>query len=655
MGASPVSRVTGAVAVALGPVKVFLRSERPSAVLVRWLAPVVVLGPVVLGLVLHLMKAAVPSTLGLVLVLGVVLWFAGRALDRVDAARARTEDRLRGSEEQLRRLLLDAPIGMGILDLNRRFVLVNLSLSELTGYPVDRLEGSPIATITHPEDVAAAQAGLDLLVRDGDGGVFRAELRVQRPDGSQVWVSLAAVLMRDTNGAPLQFLGQFLDVSDRKRSEVELRHLADHDHLTGLFNRRRFDEELTREVVRAKRQGAPAAVLVMDLDRLKEVNDSLGHLAGDRLIVRVATVCRQRLRRTDITARFGGDEFTVLLPGTDRDQAERVAEDLLDAVRREAPLSLGDELRPVTASIGIAELDDRADTAEQLVRRADTALYLAKDLGRNRVHTLGHDGDDHPRSGPRSRWADRIERALDRGELVLHAQPIVAVRGGVRAWHELLLRMVDNGQLILPGRFIHVAERSDLAQRLDDWVLGQAIGLLARHQQFRPHMRLGVNLSARSLADPDLALRLGADLDRAGVDGRGLCIEITETAALTNIQQVAKLAAQLRDLGCQIALDDFGSGYASFHYLKYLDIDYIKIDGEFIRHFGRSTTNQVLVKSIIQVARGLGARAIAEFVEDRLTLALLRRYGIHYVQGFHLARPQPLRDIDVTRPTAAIV
>lgn len=390
-------------------------------------------------------------------------------------------------------------------------------------------------------------------------------------------------------------------------------------------------------------------MLAMDVDNFKAINDTRGHPFGDQVITRVAEVCQRRLRVTDVIARLGGDEFEVLLPGVGVAEAELVAWSLLEAVREQVPIDLLGEPRSVTASIGIATFDrNTSSDEEQLLREADIALYDAKDSGRNCVRLYSPAQDRQNRLHARLSWAERIRRALDEDRMVLHAQPIVSLNGCQVPWHELLLRMRDpGGELIPPATFIYIAERFDLAHRIDRWVLHEAVGLLARLQRGTPDARIGINLSATFITDPDLPDLVSAELESAGADGRGLCLEITETAAITNIDQARVLASQLSQLGCQLALDDFGSGFSSFFYLKYLTADYLKIDGEFVHNLAEDGTNQLVVRSLVDIARGLGKHTIAEHVEDRHTCELLRTYGVDYAQGFLIAKPKPLRDVDL--------
>ena len=462
--------------------------------------------------------------------------------------------------------------------------------------------------------------------------------------------------MRGVDGEPMYRIDQLQDATERKRFEGQLQYLADHDPLTGLFNRRRFFEELDRELAIAQRYSNDGALLSLDLDHFKYINDSLGHAKGDELLARVAGICRERLRDTDLVARLGGDEFAIILPRAKEQQARDVAEGLLTAVRKEIRLEIGLQARRVTVSIGIAPFwAGDGLTAVELLNEADIAMYDAKEAGRDTISTYDTGQHRQKKMQARLSWAERIRRALENDGFVLHAQPILALNGDQRPRQELLLRLIgEDGDLIPPGVFLYIAERFGLAPDLDRWVVHHAIDLLAEHQRAGSDLCLEVNVSAHSVIDNQLIDLITDRLAATNADPRGLCFELTETAAIINVDRARDFARQLSNLGCEFALDDFGAGFASFYYLKHLQFDYLKIDGEFIKDLPSSHTNQVIVKSVVQMAQGLGKKTIAEFVEDEPTLDLLRDYGVDYAQGYHIAKPAPLEPIALDKASAGI-
>jgi diguanylate cyclase (GGDEF)-like protein len=431
----------------------------------------------------------------------------------------------------------------------------------------------------------------------------------------------------------------------RSRYEAELKHMADHDPLTGLLNRRAYERSLEEHLARGERYGHAGAVMVLDLDSFKEVNDTLGHSAGDELIVRVAGALAGRLRESDTLARLGGDEFAILTPTGERTEAESLADSLLEVVRRErAPRGPGGRERPITASIGLAPLEGVEElSAEEALINADLAMYDAKEAGRDRAIVYGSTGRGQAHIEARLEWAERIRAALDEDRLVLHAQPVVETATGLTTQHELLVRMVDvHGDLIPPGSFLPVAERFGLIREIDRWVVTRAIRMLGEHREQGRRPTVEINLSAHSLGDAQLALHIGRELRAAGVAATQLIFEVTETTAIGNIAAARTFAERLGELGCRFALDDFGAGFGSFYYLKHLPFDFIKIDGEFVRNCTSDPTDRLVIRAVVELARGMGKRTIAEFVGDEQTLATLCKLGVDYAQGFHLGPPAPL-------------
>jgi diguanylate cyclase (GGDEF)-like protein len=423
-----------------------------------------------------------------------------------------------------------------------------------------------------------------------------------------------------------------------EKTEVELRYLADHDSLTGLLDRRRFRAELDQYVSFSARYGGQGAVMVVDIDALKAVNDSYGHHAGDTLIRQVASIMRERVRATDIVARLSGDEFAILMPQTDVAGALQLGEDLRARVAEEA--SPAPEAGGATVSVGITMFGgDRSIGAEAVLVAADQAMYRAKAEGRNQIGLF--EGPGGPSADRRRQTTSaRIREALTHDRLSLHTQPILSLASGGIERYELLLRMTgDDGELLPAASFIEAAERSGLVQELDRWVVVRALELLAtREREGRP-VSLHVNLSGASLADISVLEFIERRLDEGPADPSRCTFEITETARLADYEAIGGFADRLTEFGCQVAIDDYGAGFGPFHYLKQIPFDLIKIDGSFIRDMPNSDADQLTVQAIVQVARGLGKTTIAEFVQDDVTAQMLREYGVDMAQGYHLGRP----------------
>jgi diguanylate cyclase (GGDEF)-like protein len=424
-----------------------------------------------------------------------------------------------------------------------------------------------------------------------------------------------------------------------ERTEAELRYLADHDSLTGLLDRRRFRAELDQYVSFSARYGGQGALMIIDIDGLKAVNDALGHHAGDNLIRQIAAIVRERVRATDIAARLSGDELAVLMPQTDISGAMQLGEDLRAQVAdtaRPAP-----ESEAATISVGITMFGGRRDTgSEAVLVAADQAMYTAKQGGRNQIALFRDPSEPmrHP-DRPQSTTA-RIRDALTQDRLSLHTQPIRSLASGGIERYELLLRMTDeNGKLLPASAFIETAERAGMIQELDRWVVARALELLATRKGDGGPLSLHVNLSGASLADPSVLEYIERRFDEEGADPARCTFELTETSEVYDYDAAAGFADRLIDFGCQVAIDDYGAGFGPFHYLKRIPFDLIKIDGAFIREMPRSDADQLTVKAIVQIARGLGKTTIAEYVQDDETAEMLRDYGVDMAQGFHLGRP----------------
>jgi diguanylate cyclase (GGDEF)-like protein/PAS domain S-box-containing protein len=550
----------------------------------------------------------------------------------------------RDAEERFRSAFEYGPVGIALVDVSSgrrgRYLEVNRAICEISGYSEQELLATSRQALTHPEDAEAEQGLFDQLLA-GDIPSYSIENRSLRPDGEWIWTAVNTSMVRDDDGAPLYAIIQVQDVSERKRFEGQLQYLADHDPLTGLFNRRRFEGELSRQVAFNSRYGPTGAVLVVDLDHFKYVNDTLGHAIGDELIARIGTLLRDRLRETDVVARLGGDEFAVLLPSADEEQARLVGEDIVKAVRGQSVQLSKDRSLRLTACVGIALFGQGFDVGhEAALVNADIAMYEAKEAGRDRCVLL--DATEGPQTQMRARltWSERIRTALEEDGFELYQQPILDIRRNEVTHHELLVRLPgDSGELIPPGTFLYIAEQFGLIQAIDRWVAGQAVRLISRlHSEGNP-VTLSVNLSGASMTDASLLELVEEEIRVTGIDPHSLIFEVTETAAIVNIEKARRFAERLGELGCAFALDDFGAGFGSFYYLKHLPFDYLKIDGDFIRQLPSSKADQLTVKAIVQIAHGLGKRTVAEFVGDDATLRLLGRYGVDFAQGYHTGRP----------------
>jgi diguanylate cyclase (GGDEF)-like protein/PAS domain S-box-containing protein len=532
-----------------------------------------------------------------------------------------------------------APIGMALVDVTGQVLRVNDALCRITGHTADQLCSRSLRDLSDPHDIDVDAAQM-MELRAGPIQRYQVEKRYQHAWGHPVWVLLSVSLVRDGTGQPLHFIAQVQDISERKQLEGRLEHLVDHDFLTSLFNGRHFEHRLAAELKSAARYGGGGAVLLLDLDHFKAVNDQFGHKAGDDLLKTVSAALRGRIRETDILARLGGDEFGIILPQVDAEQAQVVAEEMVNALRRQTAM-LADHRIAVTASVGIALFDGLTDV--EILAAADLAMYEAKEAGRDRVAIYRPLADGPPRVSARLAEAERIQRALTQDQFVLYCQPILDLATNKVSQYELLLRLrTDDGTLLSPGAFLYVAERFGTILAIDAWVVQQAIALIATQAQAGRPLTVNVNLSAKSIGDSHLVAVVDRALADTRIDPACLVFELTETAAIGNIDHAKKFMMELMSRGCRFALDDFGSGFGSFYYLKHLPFDYFKVDGDFIRGFGANTTDQLVVEAIVGIARGMGKKTVAEFVTDQAMSDRLRGSGIDYAQGFHIGMPRPI-------------
>jgi diguanylate cyclase (GGDEF)-like protein/PAS domain S-box-containing protein len=484
-------------------------------------------------------------------------------------------------------------------------------------------------------------------------GEWQGESALLGGEGVEIPIALTAVPHKTDVGEVelLSFIAR--DQSERKRFDDHLSFLADHDPLTSLYTRKRFVEELGREMARAHRSGAGGAVVLVDLDDFKYVNDSQGHRNGDRLLTSLAQLLRQTVRVNDLLARLDGDEFAVLVTETQPSRVDFVVERLLKAVRNHF-VHVGEQPIGVTASAGIAFFPEQGASAEEVLARADQALDRAKRQGRDQFVVFKPDEGWQARVDSRLSGEKLIREALARGRFVLHAQPILDLRTNEVVQYELLIRMLDDQDgLVPPASFLYTAERFGLIRSIDRWVVRQAIHLIARQRELGNYVRLSVNLSGKSLGDLELTTLIEKELAESRVDPGQLTLEITETTAITDTERSKIFAIALKQIGCRLALDDFGVGFNSMNQLKHLPVDYLKIDGSFIRDLPNNKVDQHLVRAMVEVARALRKRTVAEFVSSPEILKVVRDSGVDYAQGFFVGKPDAVENLLPQAPERA--
>ena len=575
----------------------------------------------------------------LLLAATVLAWSGHGYLRRSFARRERLVQQLRQSEAEAfaEKELVQVTLGsiadaVITTDSEQRVSYCNLNAEQMLCLPQSELLGRPLDEVCQLEGEAEA---LHLLAADGSRlPVDRSLAPIHAPDGTAI--------------------GQVIvlhDASEARRHAAQLSYQATHDELTDILNRREFERRLC-ELLAALRQGSGGehAVLYLDLDRFKIVNDTSGHAAGDELIKQVSQLLQDTLRERDIVGRLGGDEFGIMLTQCSHGDALRVAEKVRKAVV-DLHFAWGVRSYRIGVSIGVVLLDSRSSSLKEVMKSADAACYMAKEKGRNRIHLYSDDDAELSVRQTEMEAVSRIRAALENDRFCLHLQTIAPLRPGLRPHAEVLVRMLDEeGGLVPPMAFIPAAERYDLMPLLDRWVIFHAFAALAEQPK---GTSWAINLSGASVCDEGLLEFVLEQQRVTGVPLENVCFEITETVAVANLSQAASLIQDLQAQGARFALDDFGAGMSSFAYLKHLPVDYVKIDGSFIRGILHNPTERAMVESINQIAHVMGKQTIAEFVEDDAVLACLRAMGVDFAQGYGVGKPEPLQSAQAAQPAHA--
>lgn len=549
--------------------------------------------------------------------------------------------RVRLSEGAFSAAFHQANVGMLKARPDGRVVEANDAACRIFGTSRDLMEGRPLSALLHPEDRATLCGNKHL-----HWGALDARLhRFLRDDGTTLWGRWSTTLVTLGDGAQRVFL-LIEDVSEAQALAQEVQHQATHDDLTGLINRREIGHRLQAVLDSARRSGTRHSLCFIDLDQFKLVNDTCGHAAGDLLLRQTAAAISAQLRATDWLGRLGGDEFAILLRDTPLHGAECAAAKISEAVASTG-FNWGERLFGVTCSIGIVEICANAPDVGWLLRAADTACYLAKEAGRNRIRTYRETDAALMQRVGEMEWVGEIRRAISERRLLLYAQRIVGLVDDSSLRYEVLVRLVDTaGKIYLPGAFLGAAERYDQATAIDRLVVAMLLEQLAQHPAHVHVLELcHINLSAQSIASPEFREYVIALLDASSVPAQKLCFEITETAAISNLAEAQAFIAAMRSRGARIALDDFGSGLASFAYLKNLDVDILKIDGVFVRDMVDDAVDCALVRSIREVGHVLGKQTVAEWAESERALALLQQIGVDFAQGEAVHVPCPLAEL----------
>ncbi len=567
---------------------------------------------------------------------------AGGILDRsirYAIERKRAIDALRESEEKFRVFFESAAVGTAQIDpATRRFVQVNDKFCRIMGYACRELLSLSLNEITHPDDRSGRDIFDELI--SGKFSEYSREQRCIRKDGRTVWVQIAVTLIRDIAGEYSRAMVIVQDITDRKRLEQEIRHMAHHDSLTGLPNRRLFRDVADVELAQAKRHGGKLAVFFIDLDRFKEINDTLGHEVGDALLRETASRLRAELRTSDTVARIGGDEFNILVPDiAHAEYASEVARKILDRIRK--PFRIVSHELNVSTSIGISVYPEDSEEIETLLQYADMAMYYAKEHGRDRYQF--YNPVINTRSIERTNFEKSLRRAVERGEFRLYFQPLVNIETRKIVSVEVLLRWQHPERgLLSPGLFFPAAEDIGFMPEIDEWVLKAAGGQIKTwlDQGLWP-VCLTVNLSTGQFHNPRMAGWIARILEETGMPAECLDLEITETAAMRNIDTTIEQVGELSKIGVHVSIDHFGTGSSSLNLLKRLPIRKLKIDKSFVRDIVTDSDDRALIAAVLLMAHTMELKVVAEGVEGMNQLNSLHELHCDEAQGFFFSRPLP--------------
>ncbi|GMR16783.1 MAG: hypothetical protein BMS9Abin31_1163 [Gammaproteobacteria bacterium] len=537
------------------------------------------------------------------------------------------------------------------VDINECIVYLNPAAENLLGCSIEEVSGKEFKKVFNIVEESTGNA-----IDDSLHLCFVTGKIIHLPEHSSLISKDDSVISIEASIAPMKaetgdLMGAVIiiqDVSHTRRLTRQLSYQASHDLLTGLYNRRKFEENLQEILINVREEDKQHALFYLDLDNFKIVNDTCGHVAGDELLKQLPALLNEVLRSGDIIARLGGDEFGIILQNCGLQQAANIADKIRQKIK-DYRFIWDDKTFEIGVSIGVIGINIDNAEMSQVLSSADVACYAAKDAGRNRVHIYEPSDEAVSERYGQMHWTARISKALEENRFQLYQQPIVGVSDNRRDHLEILLRMIDeDGNVIPPGAFMPAAERYGLMPDIDRWVISEVFKFMGKDDPADPvkgtDRVFAINLSGDSINDDDLLEYILREKTKYKISLTNVCFEITETVAISNLSKATVFINELKNYGCQFALDDFGSGLSSFAYLKNLPVNYLKIDGSFVKDISRDEIDRAMVESIQQIGEVMKLRTIAEHVEDESTLNILEEIGVDYAQGYHLGRPEAIED-----------
>jgi len=570
-----------------------------------------------------------------------------REINDLVSAFSNMRNEVNARQERLQTILNNTAEGIVTFDKNGIIESWNKASEKLFGWTEDEVIGTSLTLLISSSSFDNQEQYLQNFLRNELLNFNSEENNIvgHKKNGETFLLSFKSSKM--IVDSKTKYTALIANITQQKALVDNLRYLAEHDGLTGLKNRVYFNEELNKIVDKVKRNNKfNCSVLYIDLDNFKYVNDTLGHAAGDKILIDITQILKHRTRKSDLLARLGGDEFVILLNEENINRIENIAEDFREKIANYS-LHYDGQIVDIGCSIGVAIINSETKSTSEVMSQADVACHFAKRAGRNRVHIFcAKDSSDVETMSLDMGWSRRIKQAIEKDHFVLALQSIVNTSNLKLESYEVLIRMRDeNGNIIMPFAFLPTAERFGLAVEIDTWVIKNSIKYLSQIRQRYPGIRFSVNLSAQSLTVPEIPKLISRLLTEYKLSANALTFEVTETSAIADMNTAVILLSDLQQLGCKTSLDDFGSGMSSFAYLRELPVDIVKIDGSFIKNITNSPVDQAILKAMNDIAHALGKQTVAEFVEEETHLELLKVFGVDFAQGYYIDKPKLINEI----------